>query len=189
MKRRVTSAILVLSIVIQLVFSYSSAVLILATGSPFGWAMLASRIHITYWWPPYQTNSDSSAIQHNKFAVHLTSAARPGIGRNWFVAVLSGCVELRSNLMSVSGASPSVRLLHNWTAAVARAEPLRRRWIFVREAEKHPRYMVRNIEKTVYGTSSNSYGPPGIPGTAYLYPYLFTWIRKREPLHASSAYT
>ncbi|KAJ7814933.1 hypothetical protein B0H13DRAFT_2139061 [Mycena leptocephala] len=41
---RVISAILLLGIVVQLAFSYASAVLILATGSPYGWAMLAARI-------------------------------------------------------------------------------------------------------------------------------------------------
>ncbi|KAJ7844961.1 hypothetical protein B0H13DRAFT_2096020 [Mycena leptocephala] len=43
-KRRVISAILLFGIVVQLAFSYASAVLILATGSPYGWAMLAARI-------------------------------------------------------------------------------------------------------------------------------------------------
>ncbi|KAJ7869978.1 hypothetical protein B0H13DRAFT_2062365 [Mycena leptocephala] len=43
-KRRVLSAILLFGIVVQLAFGYASAVLMLATGSPFGWAMLAGRI-------------------------------------------------------------------------------------------------------------------------------------------------
>ncbi|KAJ7350005.1 hypothetical protein DFH08DRAFT_807329 [Mycena albidolilacea] len=43
-KRRVISAILVFGIVVQFAFSYASVVLIVVTGSPFGWAMLASRI-------------------------------------------------------------------------------------------------------------------------------------------------
>ncbi|KAJ7838965.1 hypothetical protein B0H13DRAFT_2102540 [Mycena leptocephala] len=43
-KRRVISAILLFGIVVELAFSYASAVLILATGSPYGWAMLISTI-------------------------------------------------------------------------------------------------------------------------------------------------
>ncbi|KAJ7102712.1 hypothetical protein C8R44DRAFT_746697 [Mycena epipterygia] len=39
-KRWVISAILLFGIVVQLALGYASAVLILATGSPFGWAML-----------------------------------------------------------------------------------------------------------------------------------------------------
>ncbi|KAJ7810474.1 hypothetical protein B0H13DRAFT_2148207 [Mycena leptocephala] len=43
-KRRVISAILLFGIVFQLAFGYASAVLLLTTGSPYGWAMLISRI-------------------------------------------------------------------------------------------------------------------------------------------------
>ncbi|KAJ6462132.1 hypothetical protein C8R45DRAFT_1178568 [Mycena sanguinolenta] len=43
-KRRVISAILLLGIMVQLALGYASAVLMLVTGSPFGWAMLAGRI-------------------------------------------------------------------------------------------------------------------------------------------------
>ncbi|KAJ7934164.1 hypothetical protein B0H13DRAFT_1951388 [Mycena leptocephala] len=43
-KRRVISAILLFGIVFQLAFGYASAVLLLTTGSPYGWATLISRI-------------------------------------------------------------------------------------------------------------------------------------------------
>ncbi|KAF8188862.1 hypothetical protein K438DRAFT_1764117 [Mycena galopus ATCC 62051] len=43
-KRRVVCAILVFGIAVQFAFLYASAILMVATGSPLGWAMLASNI-------------------------------------------------------------------------------------------------------------------------------------------------